>query len=210
MAQLFFFFHIRESIYICWISGSGRSPWIDDDRSHVIIRYDGKTRVHEELLAGGVIQKWLRLERSPDQDLIFHEEIETRVLCCGTTHIHSQCFCSLLVRTTLSIIVKSLHAWSYTMEYIQKIYIYIYIYHMIKCMGGVWRARSNWLGGKCFHISCPGKPYPFSCHGSTIMLLPTTIESFSAVSYPFKLTQNREILPLFFSYMSFQLILCTF
>jgi hypothetical protein len=104
IAQLFFFFffHIRESIYICWISGSGRSPWIDDDRSHVIIRYDGKTRVHEEWLAGGVIQKWLRLERSPDQDLIFHEEIETRVLCCGTTHIHSQCFCSLLVLLYLS------------------------------------------------------------------------------------------------------------
>lgn len=166
----------------------------------MIIRYDGKTRVHEEWLAGGVIQKWLRLERSPDQDLIFHEEIEARVLCCGTTHIHSQCFCSLLVLLYLS---------DHTLWNIYK-NINKKIYHMIKCMGGVWRARSNWLGGKCFHISCPGKPYPFSCHGSTIMLLPTTIESFSAVSYPFKLTQNREILPLFFSYMSFQLILCTF
>lgn len=58
--------------------------------------------------------------------------------------------------TALSIVIRNLYAWSYTMEYIQN----KRIYHMIKCMGGVWRARSNGLGGKCFHISCPGKPYP--------------------------------------------------
>ena len=129
---------------------------------------------------------------------------QRREFCAVVHHIYIACASALFLYSS-SIIVKIWHAWSYTMEYIQN-----KIYHMITCRGGVWRARSNRLGGKCLHISWPGKPYPLSCHGSTIMLLPTTIESFSAVSYPFELTQNRELLPLFFSYMSFQLILCTF